>query len=131
MVASPIYPVAPPPVPASRQVVGPSRTDRLQTIDPGAFRRELDSRIRPAGLTFSRHARKRLEMRGISLTPQGMERIEQAVSKAEEKGSRDALVVAGGLSLVVSVTNRTVVTVMTQENMDESVITNIDSAVFA
>jgi flagellar operon protein len=133
MVASSIYPVAPPcrahpalgPQCRAHPALGP------QTVDPTAFRRELDSRIRPEGLTFSRHAQKRLEMRGISLTPQGMQRIEQAVSKAEEKGSRDALVVAGGLSLVVSVTNRTVVTVMTQENMDESVITNIDSAVFA
>jgi flagellar operon protein len=70
-------------------------------------------------------------MRGIQFTPQGLQRIEQAVDRAAEKGSRDALVVAGGLALVVSVENRTVVTVMSRDAMQESVVTNIDSAVFA
>jgi flagellar operon protein len=70
-------------------------------------------------------------MRGISFTPQGLERIKQAVAKAGEKGSRDAVVMAGALALVVNVPSRTVVTVMQRDSMQASVITNIDSAVFA
>jgi flagellar operon protein len=70
-------------------------------------------------------------MRGIAFTPQGLERIEGAIDRAAAKGSRDALIVAGGLSLVVNIPNRTVVTVMSQDTMRESVVTNIDSAVFA
>ena len=102
-----------------------------RSTNPAAFQRELDSRVKPQKLEFSRHAMKRLDMRGISFTPDGLARIEEAVNKAETKGSRDTLVLAGAMSLVVNVPSRTVVTVMSRESMNELVITNIDSAVFA
>ncbi len=135
MAVLPIYPGTPPPIPTAEKA-GPGTATRIRgprrtETDPGEFQRELDSRIKPSGLTFSRHAQKRLEMRGIMITPQGLERIEGAVDRAAEKGSRNALILAGAISLVVSVTNRTVVTVMNRESMEESLITNIDSAVFA
>jgi hypothetical protein len=38
---------------------------------------------------------------------------------------------AGPLAMVVNVASRTVITVMNQDSMQESVVTNIDSAVFA
>ena len=133
MTVFPVTPGTPPLTPISP--VGRAQvTERVrQTADPGAFVRELDARINPEppSLDFSRHAQKRLDMRGISFTPQGLERIKQAVAKAGEKGSRDAVVMAGALALVVNVPSRTVVTVMQRDSMQESVITNIDSAVFA
>lgn len=131
MTALPILPGTPPPAPATAQPTRIVKDFRRTALDPGQFRRELDARIKPEGLTFSRHARKRLEMRGISFTPDGLKRIENAVDRLAGKGSRDALIIAGKLALVVGVDNRTVVTVMDQDNMHESVITNIDSAVFA
>jgi flagellar operon protein len=70
-------------------------------------------------------------MRGISFTPDGINRISTAIDKAASKGSRDTLVLAGELSLVVNVPSRTVVTVMGREDMNESIVTNIDSTVFA
>lgn len=131
MTTLPIYPGTPPPVLSTQQTARTSRNIGRIDTDPGLFRRELDSRISPTGLTFSRHAQKRLDLRGISFTPDGLQRIENAVNRLAEKGSRDGLVVAGKLALVVGVDNRTVVTVMDQDNMQESVVTNIDSAVFA
>ncbi len=131
MVTLPIYPGTRPAVPVSMQPIPAVKGVRRDTGAPDVFQRELDSRLQPRGLTFSRHAQKRLEMRGIVFTPQGLKRIEQAVDRVQDKGSRDALVLAGELALVVSVPNRTVVTVMSRENMEESVVTNIDSAVFA
>jgi len=131
MTALPVHPGTPPLAPVKSGQTAKVRESRQREIDPAIFRRELDSRIRPSGITFSRHAAKRLQMRGIEITPQGMERIETAMNRAEEKGSRDSLILAGTLALVVSVTNRTVVTVMDSENMQESVVTNIDSAVLA
>lgn len=131
MTALPIHPGTPPPAPATTQPARIVKNFRRTTFDPGEFRRELDARIKPEGLKFSRHARKRLEMRGISFTPDGLKRIENAVDRLAGKGCRDALIIAGKLALVVGVDNRTVVTVMDQDNMHESVITNIDSAVFA
>jgi flagellar operon protein len=133
MVVLPVNPGTPPPVPVSGNVASPAGVRTRTAVDPDLFRREFDSRIAPApaSLTFSRHAQKRLDMRGISFTPDGLKRIEQAVDKAAEKGGRDALVMAGPLALVVNIPNRTVVTVMNRDSMQEAVVTNIDSAVFA
>lgn len=113
----------------SRQV---TRKDQSGS-DAGIFKHELESRVSPKvkGLTFSRHAQKRLDMRGIVMTPDGINRVEQAVEKLAEKGGRDSLIMAGALALVVNVPSRTVVTVMTRDSMQEQVVTNIDSAVFA
>jgi flagellar operon protein len=131
MTTLPIYPGTPPPAPAATRTGTVRGTAGRPEVDPGLFRRELDSLIRPEGLKFSRHAQKRLQMRGIEFTPQGIDRIEKAVDKAEQKGSRDVVVLAGDMALVVNVRNRAVVTVMNRDNMQESVITNIDTAVFA
>jgi flagellar operon protein len=128
----PVNPGTPPLAPVQNSASVSSTLSRVQT-DPSIFRRELDSRIssQPEKLTFSRHAQKRLDMRGISFTPDGLQRLENAVNKAAEKGGRDALVMAGPLAMVVNVASRTVITVMNQDSMQESVVTNIDSAVFA
>ena len=126
-----IHQGTPPPAPVRQTGMTAIREQSRTQVDTGSFRQELGLRIQPQGLTFSRHASKRLEMRGIQFTPQGLDRIEAAIDKAAEKGGRNSLVIAGALSLVVSIPNRTVVTVMNSDQMDENVITNIDSAVFA
>lgn len=129
----PICPGTPPPAPVQGTGTLQKSSVSSHAADSTAFRRELDSLIKPesAGLVFSRHAQKRLDMRGINFTREGLRRIEAAVDKAREKGSRDAVILADTLALVVNVPSRTVVTVMDRENMQESVVTNIDSAVFA
>ena len=127
-----IHQGTPPPAPVQQVNNKTVVRDRNRTqVDTGSFGQELSRRIGPERLTFSRHASKRLEMRGIQFTPDGLEKIEAAIDKVAEKGGKNTLVVAGALSLVVSVDNRTVVTVMNSNQMDEHVITNIDSAVFA
>jgi flagellar operon protein len=80
---------------------------------------------------FSAHAQTRLQSRQIALDGTQMDRLEGAVQKAAGKGSRDALVLMDDLAMVVSVTNRTVVTVVDKENLKQNVFTNIDSAVIA
>ncbi len=60
-----------------------------------------------------------------------MERLQGAVQRAANKGSRDALVLMDNLAMVVSVKNRTVVTVVDKDNLKQNVFTNIDSAVIA
>jgi len=79
-------------------------------------------------IKFSAHATKRLESRNIRLSPQDQEKLVDAVSKAAEKGAREALVLLKDLAFVVSVKNRVVITAM---NAEEGVFTNIDSAVIA
>ena len=82
-------------------------------------------------LKFSGHAQTRLQSRNIALNSSQMDRLQGAVQKAAGKGSRDALVLVDDLAMVVSVTNRTVVTVVDKENLKQNVFTNIDSAVIA
>lgn len=80
---------------------------------------------------FSAHAQTRLQSRKIAMDEAHMDRLQGAVQKAASKGSRDALVLMDDLAMVVSVTNRTVVTVVDKENLKQNVFTNIDSAVIA
>jgi flagellar operon protein len=50
---------------------------------------------------------------------------------AASKGARESLVLLDQTAFVVSVPNRTVITVVDKENLKQNVFTNIDSAVIA
>ena len=93
------------------------------------FDRVLQEELR--GLIFSRHAQERLEARKIRLSETDMTELQQAVTRAEEKGGKDSLVLLRDMAFIVSVKNRTVVTAMDSEHLKENVFTNIDSAVVA
>lgn len=81
------------------------------------------------GLKFSAHARERLQMRNINLSDADLSRLSNAVDKAAAKGARESLLVMENVAMIVSVTNRTVITALTGSSMRENVFTNIDSAV--
>ncbi|MBE3598020.1 MAG: hypothetical protein IMX02_04205 [Limnochordaceae bacterium] len=68
--------------------------------------------------------------RRIALTPERRERLEEGVARAEAKGAREAVVMVDRLAFVVSVKNRTVITVVDEPQLKENVFTNIDSVVF-
>ena len=78
---------------------------------------------------FSAHAAKRLEERGITLDGDDMARINSAIDSAEAKGGRESLLLMDDLAMVVSVTNRTVITAVSRDEMENAVFTHIDSAV--
>ncbi|MEI7640438.1 MAG: TIGR02530 family flagellar biosynthesis protein [bacterium] len=107
----------------------------ISTVNAGAptFKQVLQEKVAgtDTGIKFSSHAEKRLLSRNISMTPELMNRLEGAVSKAEEKGGKETLMIFENFSLIVSVKNKTVITAMDNSAMKENVFTNIDSAVFA
>ncbi len=80
-------------------------------------------------LKFSNHAIERMQSRGIRFTPESMARLNEAVSKASAKGSKDSLILMDETALIVSVKNRTVVTVMDKAALKDNVFTNIDSTI--
>lgn len=80
-------------------------------------------------VTFSKHASERLYSRGIELGSEQLEQIATAVDKAQTKGSRETLVLTDEAALVVSVKNRTVITVFDRGHLRNGVVTSIDSAV--
>lgn len=97
------------------------------TRDDGAFRAAFQQA--QGGIRFSAHAQARLQSRHIALDAEALRRVECAVDKAAEKGSRESLLLMDDVALIVSVRNRTVITAIDKENLKENVFTNIDSAV--
>jgi len=83
------------------------------------------------GVRFSKHAAMRMQNRGIKMDAVDLNRLNQAVKLADEKGSRDSLVLLDSTALVVSVKDNTVVTVADKEQLKGNVFTNIDSAIIA
>lgn len=90
------------------------------------FSREL---AKQRDVTFSKHAHERLYSRGIELNEKSLNRIADAIDKAETKGSRETLILSEQAAYVVSVKDRTVVTVFEPDNLKDGIITSIDSAV--
>lgn len=89
------------------------------------FKEELEK------IKFSNHAMKRLESRNIQLSDAELGKIQDAVTKAESKGSKDSLIMMDKTAFIVNIPNKTVVTAIEVANSNESVFTNIDSVVFA
>lgn len=83
----------------------------------------------PGNLRLSAHARQRLESRRIDLTDADLARAGEAVSQAAAKGARETLLLLDRAALVVSVPNRTVITVLGRDEAAQTVFTQIDSAV--
>ncbi len=80
-------------------------------------------------LKFSKHAAGRLVDRGIELSDSQMERLNDGVRKAGQKGIKDSLVIVDQLAFIVNVPNNTVVTAMDSTETDDNVFTNINGAV--
>jgi flagellar operon protein len=83
-----------------------------------------------AKIKFSNHAMKRLESRNIQLSETSIDKIKNAVEKAELKGAKDSLIMLDNTAYVVNIPNRTVVTAIELKQASENVFTNIDSVVF-
>jgi flagellar operon protein len=80
-------------------------------------------------LKFSKHAKERLESRNITLNQSDLDNLEKAVSKIEQKGGRESLVLMNNLAFIINVQDRTVVTAIDPRQSSDNVFTNIDSAV--
>lgn len=78
---------------------------------------------------FSKHAIDRLNARNIELSSDDMSRINSGVDRAKNKGVRDALIMMDNKVFVASVQNKTIITAAMDEQLKDSVFTNIDGAV--
>lgn len=97
-----------------------------------SFSEVLRARLeQEAGVKFSAHAMDRLNERGIILEQDELSRLSGAVSKAEEKGVNDSLILINDKAFIVSIKNQIVVTVMAGDSTRNNVFTNIDSTLIA
>jgi flagellar operon protein len=83
------------------------------------------------GVSLSRHAQQRVDRRELNLDAARLQRLDSAISRAAEKGSRNSVVMLDDLAVVVDVRARTVVTAIEAQQGKEKVFTNIDSVVIA
>jgi flagellar operon protein len=119
--------------PSSTQVKGPqsgpSFRDTLSQLQNEFASAKPQAALQQGALKFSNHAVERMQSRGVRFTPETMQKLTSAVEKAAAKGSKDTLLLTDDAALIVSVKNRTVVTVMDKDALKENVFTNIDSTV--
>ena len=112
-------------VPTSPEAV---RSSQPQTGT--SFREVLEQEAqKTTELSFSRHAAGRVAERGIEISRTGMERLEEGLRMAREKGLNDTLILMDGSAFIVSAQNGTVITAMPGQELNGRVFTNIDGTV--
>ena len=103
--------------------------DKVQNAVPAKLENTILKSPEANPLKFSSHALNRIRERGISMGKEQMEKLEKAVDTAAAKGAKDSLILGSDAAFIVSVKNRTVVTVVDRGSMVGNVFTNIDSTV--
>jgi len=113
--------------------IGISGPKQKQAVPRGEFENSLRRTLQDAdmGLEFSSHAIDRLQKRNLTVSAEQLSRLNNAVNKASDKGAKESLIMVDNLAMIVSITNRKVITAMDVAGMKENVITNIDSAVIS
>ncbi|MGB9839456.1 TIGR02530 family flagellar biosynthesis protein [Thermovenabulum sp.] len=94
----------------------------------GKFKEILEEKLKQ-DLKISGHAAMRMKLRNMNLSQEQWDKLKNAVSKAEEKGVKESLILMDNMAFIVSIKNKTVITAIDEENLKENVFTNIDGAV--
>ena len=94
-----------------------------------SFAESLQTEYQKSGVHFSKHAVQRVQERGIEMTDNLLNDLNQAVQKARSKGARDVVIIGESGAFIVNVPHNVVVTTMSGTEMKENIFTNIDSAV--
>ena len=102
---------------------------RKDSVNGESFSALMEKKISEENLKFSKHAKARIEERGINVSEKLLKDLDKAVESARKKGARDTVIIGGEGVFLVNVPNNVVVTTMTQKEMKSNVFTNIDSAV--
>lgn len=110
-------------LPVSKELVDADSTYSFEQILQGRIHNEIGE------LKFSKHAINRMSERNISLTDAGMERLNDGVKLAGEKGLNDTLIFVDSAAFIVSVKNNTVITTVGKDELKGNVFTNIDGTV--
>src|SRR4051812_26115989 len=96
-----------------------------------SFASELQSAYIPNNdqLIISKHAKHRLEQRGIHIEEARWEQISDKVMEAKKLGVKESLVLLDDAALIVSAKNQTVITVMDRNEATSQIFTNINGTI--
>ena len=119
MLHTPIYTGTPGEPPANRP--------RESAGSDNAFKELLEQKIREESQgSLSQHAIERVVERGVDVSSEKIERLNEGIRMAEEKGLKEPLILLGSTAFVVNVKNNKVVTVVNEDSLKGTVFTNID-----
>ncbi|WP_175988995.1 TIGR02530 family flagellar biosynthesis protein [Bacillus sp. Marseille-Q1617] len=95
-----------------------------------SFAAELNKAVnRSTEMQISKHAKVRMEQRGISISPQTWEEIGEKVKEAKSKGVHESLVLLKDAALIVSARNQTVITALDRQEANSQIFTNINGTI--
>lgn len=107
-----------------------SPQDVADSVGTRSFKAILQDKLDSTqGVNFSRHAMNRVMERNIDLSDENIERLNEGVKLAGEKGLDDTLILLDNAAFIVSVRNNTVITTVNKDEMTGNVFTNIDGTV--
>ena len=114
-------------LPVSKKSHKPVKASQLAQTP---FSLQLQSAIQSKSkLTISKHASERLQQRGIEISTERWNRIEEKVKQAKDKGVNDSLVLLKEAALIVSAKNNTVITAMGRQEAEDQIFTNINGTI--
>ncbi|NEU29368.1 flagellar protein [bacterium LRH843] len=97
---------------------------------PNQFQQLLRTELNePTELKISKHAKQRMDMRGIEFSTEKWLAIQAKVIEAKQKGVSDSLVITREAALVISAKNDTVITVLNREEAQSQIFTNINGTI--
>lgn len=80
-------------------------------------------------LIVSKHAKQRLQQRGIDISAERWGQIEEKVQEAKQMGVKESLVLLEDAALIVSAKNNTVITAMDRKEAKTQIFTNINGTI--
>ncbi len=120
----PIYPIYNPQTHSvNRKVISPKEHEGQSFKD---VLEQVVNSPNSVNLSFSKHALKRSQQRGINFDQDDLAKISAAVDKMGKKGTREALLLYRDIALLVNVRDKKVITCVDRERLKQDVFTNID-----
>jgi len=106
-----------------------NKINRNENTDNKSFQSILDEIVssKDSDYTISKHAADRLS--DLNFTDDDMKVIGKGFKMAENKGSRNSLILYRNVALIASIENKTLITAIDKDRAKENVYTNIDSVV--
>lgn len=115
--------VVPVDIPAQKEITSkPQGSTSFKEV----FESELDKANQ---VKISGHAMERLKQRNIELSSSDMQKLTEAIDRADSKGARESLLLYKDIAFIASIRNKTIITAIDKDSARDNVFTNIDSAV--
>ncbi len=97
--------------------------------DSESFQKVLEGQISSRQLSLSKHAAQRIEQRGIEVSESSMQRLQDGIEIAKNKGLDDTLIIVDNSAFIVSAKNSLVITAIDTNDLKGNAITNINGTV--